>query len=66
MTTLSLVGRLPELDVGLSNGLHVVSMMTAEGNPEWALIKRIDSASSSIRVQAGRLHIEELIPDLTS
>ncbi len=50
-----LVGRLPEIDVGLSNKLHVVSMMTAEGDPEWSLTNNVGTESFSLSVRAGRL-----------
>ncbi len=35
---LGVVGRLPELEIKLSNGLFVSSFMTAEGQPEWAIL----------------------------
>jgi hypothetical protein len=54
----SLTGRLPEVDIALSNGLHVLSMMTAEGDPAWALINRCGSQVVSLSVRAGRLHQE--------
>jgi len=56
--SVSLFGRLPEISLGLSNGLHVLSMMTAEGDPEWALIKHDGEAATSIQVRAGRLIFE--------
>jgi hypothetical protein len=56
--SVSLCGRLPEISLDLSNGLHVLSMMTAEGDPEWGLIHRLGSDSTSIGVRAGRLHID--------
>jgi len=52
---LSLYGRLPEISLHLSNGLHLLSMMTAEGDPEWGLTQRIGGNSVSISVRAGRL-----------
>ncbi len=58
VNSVTLFGRLPEIDIGLSNGLHVVSMMTAEGDPEWALFKRSDAGTSSVSIRAGRLHKE--------
>lgn len=33
-------GRLPEISVSLSNGLHVVSFNTSEGQPDWSLLTR--------------------------
>jgi hypothetical protein len=58
VTSAKLYGRLQEIDLGLSNGLHIVSMMTAEGDPAWALTKRSEGTSSSICVRAGRLKLE--------
>lgn len=51
-----LYGRLPEIELTLSNGLHVLSMMTAEGDPAWALTRNSDE--QSIHVCAGRLRFE--------
>jgi hypothetical protein len=53
--SLTLIGRLPEIDLGLSNGLHTVSFMTSEGDPAWGLIKRDEGSTKDIGVQAGRL-----------
>ena len=58
MTSAVLYGRSPKIDLGLSNGLHLVSMMTAEGDPGWILTNRSEGISSSIRVRAGRIEIE--------
>jgi hypothetical protein len=58
VASVSLFGRLPEISLGLSNGLHVLSMMTAEGDPEWALMKHEGEAATSIHVRAGRLILE--------
>ncbi|NIX77320.1 hypothetical protein HB375_11940 [Microvirga sp. c23x22] len=33
-------GRLPEIEVGLSNEMHVLSFMTDEGLPAWTLFDR--------------------------
>jgi hypothetical protein len=66
VATVTLLGRLPEIDIGLTNGLHIVSMMTAEGDPAWALTRRIDEASISITVRAGRLYYDGELADLTS
>jgi hypothetical protein len=51
-------GRLPEIDVELSNGLHVVSFMTAEGQPEWSLADRRTAPDVWIKVEGGVL-VEE-------
>jgi hypothetical protein len=66
VTTVKLLGRLPEIDIGLANGLHVVSMMTAEGDPAWALTRRMDKASISMAVRAGRLYYDRELADSTS
>jgi hypothetical protein len=52
-------GRLPEISLELSNGLHIVSMMTAEGDPVWWLTRRAQGNSTSIFVRAGRLILED-------
>jgi hypothetical protein len=64
--SISLNGRLPEIDLGLDNGLHLVSAMTAEGDPAWGLIKRQDGASISLQVVAGRLVFDGQLADYTS
>jgi hypothetical protein len=56
---MSIFGRLPEIDVGLSNGLHVVSLMTAEGQPQWTLFDSHNSKNCWIRVKRGVLCFEE-------
>jgi hypothetical protein len=55
VVSLNLTGRLPEIDVGLSNGLHFVSMMTIEGDPCWGLISRTGPLVESFGIEAGRL-----------
>jgi hypothetical protein len=64
--SVSLFGRLKELDLSLTNGLHLLSMMTAEGDPTWALMKREDGESRSVGVTAGRLYIDPALADATS
>lgn len=66
VTAVSVTGRLPEIDVALSNGLHIVSMMTSEGDPAWALTRRLDGASRSVSISAGRIYFEDAFADLTS
>ena len=51
-------GRLPEISVGLSNGLHVVSFMTAGGQPVWTLFDRRVPDTSWLTVRRGRV-VEE-------
>jgi len=50
--SLALSGRLPEVVLTLSNGLHLLSMMTAEGDPAWALTK---TEGVAVYVRAGQL-----------
>lgn len=58
VASVSLVGRLPEINLALDNGLYIVSCMTAEGDPEWGLIRRSGKEITSIGVLAGRLMLE--------
>jgi len=37
---LSTFGRIPEVDLALTDGLHLTSFMTAEGQPAWSLTDR--------------------------
>jgi hypothetical protein len=55
------VGRLPEIIVNFTNGLHVLSFMTSEGQPEWAIFDRTRSTgkTSWIRVKDGLIREEE-------
>lgn len=50
-------GRLPEIDMSFSGGLHLLSMMTAEGDPQWALFDRRGPVQISMGIRAGRLEI---------
>lgn len=54
-------GQLPEICVALSNGLRVASFMTAEGQPEWALILRRPNLGS-LCVKRGTLCVEPPTP----
>ena len=66
VVSLQLEGRLPEIHFTLTNGLHLLSTMTAEGDPAWALIRREDGASRSVSVVAGRLYLQDELADQTS
>jgi hypothetical protein len=57
--SVTLFGRLPEIDLHLSNGLHVLSMMTADGDPEWSIFDSRHDPSKCLFVKNGRLNIEE-------
>jgi len=53
---LSVVGRLPEIVVALSESLYVSSFMTAEGDPQWCLFDRRGATLRTLRVQDGCLN----------
>jgi hypothetical protein len=52
-------GRLPEIDLALSTGVHVVSLMTATGDPVWTLFDRRGGRDRWLCVRRGRLIVEE-------
>jgi hypothetical protein len=54
--SVELFGRLPEIAVGLSNGLRIVSFMTADGQPSWSVIAHKPS-HGSLSVKRGKLHV---------
>ena len=53
---LSVVGRLPEIVVALSESFYVSSFMTAEGDPQWCLFDRRDAALRTMTVKDGCLN----------
>jgi hypothetical protein len=57
VTQVDFTGSLPEISLSLSNGLRVVSFMTADGQPSWALIARRPDLGS-LCVQRGKLYVE--------
>ncbi len=58
VASVALFGRLPEIDLTLSSGVHVVSFMTAHGDPEWTLFDRRGGGSRSLHARRGRLCVE--------
>jgi hypothetical protein len=58
VTNVETFGHLPEIAVTLSNDLRILSFMTAEGQPDWALIAKNPNIGS-LRVKRGRLSIEQ-------
>lgn len=52
---LTIIGRLPELSLALSGDRHVVSFMTAEGQPSWTLFKRSETPMPYLSVADGAL-----------
>lgn len=57
VTQIDFLGTLPEISLSLSSGLRVVSFMTAEGQPSWALIARRPNLGS-LCVKRGKLYVE--------
>jgi hypothetical protein len=55
---LSVVGRLPEIAVGLTEDLHLSSFMTAEGDPKWCLFDRRSDPVTWLCVRDGVLTVE--------
>lgn len=54
---ISLYGRLPELTIALSGDRYIVSFMTAEGQPAWAIFDNSDDSQYSrwISVENGKV-----------
>lgn len=59
MADVSLFGRLPEIVVGLSNKLNVVSFSTTDGQPHWTLFDRHNDRWLCVR--RGSLFIEKSV-----
>jgi len=59
ITSLQLFDRIPEIDIGLSNGLHLLSMMTGEGDPQWGLGRRVPHGSTWLSVKSSRLVLKD-------
>jgi hypothetical protein len=57
---ISLVGRLPEIEIELSDELYLLSFMTADGEPAWTIFDRTagDGQHRWLKVKDGRL-VEE-------
>ena len=58
VASVQLFGRLPEIELTLSNRLHLLSMMTSEGNPEWSLRRQTSTGGVWLSVKSGRLTLE--------
>jgi len=50
-------GHLPEVEVSFSNGMRILSFMTAEGLPAWTLFDRREARARWLGVEAGGLTI---------
>jgi len=57
VTNVRTFGEIPEICVSFSNGLRVLSFMTADGQPEWAIITRTPNIGS-LGVRRGALHLQ--------
>jgi len=57
VTDVQIFGHLPEISISFSNGLRVVSFMTAEGQPAWTLLTR-NPFIGHLCVKRGRLSID--------
>lgn len=55
---LTTLGRLPEIEVALFGDMHVVSFMSAEGDPAWALFDRRNDRLVTLASERGALVIE--------
>jgi len=53
-----LFGRLPEIELSLTNDLRVLSFMTAAGGPDWTLFDRRGDVTRWLCVRRGILRIE--------
>lgn len=53
VTDLTTFGRLPEVMLSLSGGLHISSFMTAEGDPAWTLFDRRGPAIITVGCGSG-------------
>ena len=58
VTEVMLFSRLPEIDLALSNGMHIVSLTTEQSDPDWTLFNRRGDRNCWMHVQHGRLCIE--------
>jgi hypothetical protein len=55
---LSVVGRLPEVVVALTEDHYVSSFMTAEGDPSWALFDRRSDSLRTLSIRGASLNID--------
>jgi hypothetical protein len=55
----STFGRLPEVALSLAGELHVVSFMTAEGDPAWALFDRRTPKTVALHCRSGLLCLDD-------
>jgi hypothetical protein len=58
VTGVTTFARLPEIDLAISTGLHVVSLTTSTGDPCWTLFDRRGERQHWLRVRRGSLCVE--------
>jgi hypothetical protein len=58
VTSVSLFGRLPEIDIGFSNGAHCLSFSTDERHPEWTVFTGRSRKRRWLHFKNGRFKIE--------
>ena len=52
-------GRLPEIEIAFSNGMFLLSFMTADGDPQWAVFdQRSYPAFRTVGVRDGELNVD--------
>lgn len=52
-------GHLPEIEIRFTNGVRLLSFMTAEGDPQWTLFHRSPPGLRWMMVRRGMLQIDE-------
>jgi hypothetical protein len=58
-----LFGRLPEIEVELSNGARVLSFEADAGDPRWTLFDHLEREARWLAVKRGALHLEPLFAE---
>lgn len=53
-----LFGRLPEIDISLSNDTRCLSFMTEKGHPQWAIIDRRSEVLQTLHSRNGLVELE--------
>jgi len=56
---LEIFGRLPEVCLSLSGGMYLLSFMTSDGGPEWALMDHRDNGLVTMMSKHGRVCAEK-------
>lgn len=59
--TVSFVGRLPELALSFTNGLHLASFMSGKGQPDWTIFDNRTAIVSWLTVKRGRMVVERQV-----